>query len=651
MTEGPGNHAIRSKDYRYIRYHNGFEELYADGDPWNHSNLASDEDYANVLAQHRKHLPATEAPGIPARYQTIDEDAWKKKPAAAKAGEDDSTRKRNAPKPEGQKAYTHARDGETLYNGIRLSKEWPPRYDRNPRDPMPVPYLDEPPAVIPIDVGRQLFVDDFLIEKADLSREFHRPEYHEANPVIKPDKPWENKSVGWFAAPFSGGAWYDPADHLFKIWYTGGFLASSCLATSRDGIHWEKPNLDVEQDTNIVLEPIKQGRRRVDTTTVWLDHDAKDPKEKYKYFATEAGGGWGMTYRTSPDGIHWSEPVAKHHIDGDRTTAFYNPFRKVWVLSERISWGGRARAYSEHADPKKVIGNMKENRRVNWVAADHLDPHHTDEKYKGIDPQLYNLDAAPYESLMLGMFSVWQGPSNDDCGRNALQKRCDILLGFSRDGFHFSRPDRRRFISSTWDEKNWRYGNVQSVNGGCCVVGDKLYFYFSGRAKPHAGTYDTDTIQAPKRDWDADAATGLAILRRDGFASMNAGEKPGTLTTRPVKFSGKHLFVNVDCPKGTLQAEVLDEDGNAIEPFTRKNCEAVSADKTLAPVTWTGGDLAKLAGKPVRFRFHLNDGKLYAFWVSPDKSGASHGYIGAGGPGFTGATDTVGIKRRTGKKR
>ena len=162
---------------------------------------------------------------------------------SATAGEDDSTRKRNAPKPEDQNAYTHARDGETLYNGIRLSKEWPPRYDRNPRDPMPVPYLDEPPAVIPIDVGRQLFVDDFLIEEADLSRELHRPEYHEANPVIKPDKPWENKSVGWFAAPFSGGAWYDPADDLFKIWYTGGVLASSCLATSRDGIHWEKPPL------------------------------------------------------------------------------------------------------------------------------------------------------------------------------------------------------------------------------------------------------------------------------------------------------------------------------------------------------------------------------------------------------------------------
>ena len=32
---------------------------------------------------------------------------------------------------------------------------------------MPVPYLDHPPAVISIDVGRQLLVDDFLIVARD----------------------------------------------------------------------------------------------------------------------------------------------------------------------------------------------------------------------------------------------------------------------------------------------------------------------------------------------------------------------------------------------------------------------------------------------------------------------------------------------------
>jgi hypothetical protein len=43
------------------------------------------------------------------------------------------------------------------------------------------------------------------------------------------------------------------------------------------------------------------------------------------------------------------------------------------------------------------------------------------------------------------------------------------------------------------------------------------------------------------------------------------------------------------------------------------------ADKTLQSVKWKGArDLSSLAGKPVKFRFHLRNGALYAFWVSPD---------------------------------
>jgi hypothetical protein len=179
-------------------------------------------------------------------------------------------------------------------------------------------------------------------------------------------------------------------------------------------------------------------------------------------------------------------------------------------------------------------------------------------------PELYNLDAAPYESLMIGAFSIWQGPSNGACRKMGLQKRNDILLGFSRDGFHWDRPHRKRFISCTWEEKNWRFGNVQSVVGGCLVVGDKLYFYFSGRSKPGLGMYDTG--KSKTGFWDADAATGLATIRRDGFASMDAGRKTETLTTRPLTFKGKYLFVNVDCPDGELKAEALDRDGKASFP-------------------------------------------------------------------------------------
>ena len=44
----------------------------------------------------------------------------------------------------------------------------------------------------------------------------------------------------------------------------------------------------------------------------------------------------------------------------------------------------------------------------------------------------------------------------------------------------------------------------------------------------------------------------LATMRRDGFASMDAASDGGQLTTRPVRFSGAHLFVNADAAEGEL---------------------------------------------------------------------------------------------------
>jgi len=535
--------------------------------------------------------------------------------------------------------------GTVLYNGIELPDEWPPQQGELTREPMPVPYLEHPPAVAPIDVGRQLFVDDFLIEETTLGRTFHAAEYHAINPVLEPDKPWETAGKSNVAFPYSGGVWYDPQDRRFKMWYAvgneGWITHWYGYATSKDGIHWEKPVLqDISgrreelDGSNVVLDIVHH-----DSSTFWLDHAAQDPGARFKYFATEKRGGWHCVYRTSADGIHWSEPLASKPIWGDRTTVFYNPFREVWCLSQRIdgSQVGRARAYMEDPDPKKLIdkafrnpGLSAEGDSVFWTNADDLDPRNPLGKYQDIKPDLYNLDAAPYESLMLGSFSIWTGPENRTVSQEGLQKRCDILLGFSRDGFHWHRPNRERFIAASWEDGSWNFGNVQSAGGGCLVVDDQLYFYVSARARDETGGHGK-------------GSTGLAVLRRDGFASMDAAGKGGTLTTRPLTFKGKYLFVNIDCPEGELKAEVLDRDGKVIEPFTMANCKPLSCDKTLAAVTWQdGAELSALSGKAVRFRFHLTNGSLYAFWVSPEPSGASHGYVAAGGPGFTGPTDTVG---------
>ena len=143
-------------------------------------------------------------------------------------------------------------DGELLYNGIRLPKQWPPLMDNSktgPRKPMRVPYLEHPPQVIPIDVGRQLFVDDFLIEHTDLTRTYHHAERYAGNPILKPETKLEigeqlssNGNRGPSATLFQDGVWFDPKDQLFKLWYHAGVLnkfSKTAYVTSKDGLTWD----------------------------------------------------------------------------------------------------------------------------------------------------------------------------------------------------------------------------------------------------------------------------------------------------------------------------------------------------------------------------------------------------------------------------
>jgi len=527
-------------------------------------------------------------------------------------------------------------DPVTLYNGIRLADPWPPRRRSLADMPIAPPYLIDPPAVIPIDAGRQLFVDDFLIEQSSLVRTFHRADYHPANPILTPVTPWEKRDPyadrtkthpNPAAMPFSDGVFFDPQSRLFKMWYMGGYQENTCYATSTDGIHWSRPSLDAA-GTNIV----RNGHR--DSSTVWIDLHEPDPARRYKMAS------WHQYYLeqfVSPDGIHWTK-TGDSGWAGDRTTFFYNPFRNVWVFSVRSATeaGPRHRLYWETQDFVRGA-RWKQNDPVLWVGADKMDPMRPDYH---IPTELYNLDCVAYESILLGLFTIFRGE------RPQREKPNDVCIGYSRDGFHWARPDRDVFLPVSEHAGDWNWANVQSAGGGCLVVGDTLYFYVSGR-QGVVGTSDPGVC-----------STGLATLRRDGFVSLDhpGAERgvqrvqtgshplpPGTVITRAVRFSGKHLFVNVAAPAGELRAEVLDVDGNTLAPYSNSACIPVRGDSTCARVAWTGAaDLASVANRPVRFKFTVTNGSLYAFWVSADPNGASRGYVAAGGPGFTSDIDTVG---------
>ena len=531
------------------------------------------------------------------------------------------------------------------YNGIVLPENWPPRYQPDSMVTLqPVPYLDTPPKRIPIDIGRQLFVDDFLISHTDMRRVFHKAKYYQDGPVFFPQTELEmNGGLAPMACPFNDGIIYDPEDCLFKMWYHAGFFDGTGYAQSTDGIHWTRLNeLRPKSDGRVI--PYRPGWQR-DGASVWLDHNAKDNSQRFKMFVyyreylEKDRFYYGMKSRTqigehavlyaSENGIDWHE-MGQTGPCGDNTDFFYNPFRKKFCFSIRknipIDPRVRARYYYETDD--FFSAQWKPDEPVFWdrcSGQDEPDP------LLGYPPQLYNLDAVAYESIILGAYHIFLGPPNEICQQIKRPKIMDIKFGFSRDGFHFDRRDNLPFLTSSRETGRWDYGYLHTHSGILTVVGDQLYFHFSAWSgvSPVMGM-----------DMYSGGSVGLATMRRDGFASMEAREKECTLTTRPLISRHQALFVNTVCPNGSLAVEVLDEAGNVLSPYTKEKCRYVSVDSCCQRITWEDAEkLALPEGMPFRLRFSLKQGSLYSFWISPNERGSSLGFMGAGGPGFVRGRD------------
>ena len=508
-----------------------------------------------------------------------------------------------------------------------------------------------------IDVGRQLFVDDALVSTTTLKRVWHHPVKYEGNPVMKPETPWElNAGGNATVRPNGGGLWWDAKEQVFKLWYEGGWLHTVCYATSKDGLHFERPKLDVVEGTNIVL-PTNNPACRPDSWSVVKDPNPPRPGEQYKLLLHRPYAGPSTVPEgvcaVSDDGIHWRF-VYPLPASGDRSSLYYNPFWDEWVYSIRSTWknpgekrGRRNRCIYTQSDFLKIPtdwywrNNDYSPRR--WLQADEaldpVDPSVADPK-KFPKAQLYNFDAVAYESVLLGLFEIHLGPENDDCEKAGLPKITDVKFGFSRGGNDFKRFDSAAAIASErWGSDKWDLGYVQPLANGCVIMGDELWFYYGAfRGEPKRGN-----TKERKRHWTVDngmyanGAMGLAKLRRDGFASM---EGTGELLTVPLQFSGEYLFVNADAHAGAIAAELVDKDGRVVEGYAAADSRVASVDATKKRLVWKTHDrlnVRKWDGH--RLRFRLENAALYSFWVSMTPNGESNGYLAGGGPGYDGLKD------------
>lgn len=201
---------------------------------------------------------------------------------------------------------------------------------------------------------------------------------------------------------------------------------------------------------------------------------------------------------------------------------------------------------------------------------------------------------------------------------------------------------------------------MQSVGGGFTVQPNVLRIYASGRS-------GVDQLNGfPEVNGSGNGSTGVAELRRDGFASVSAaaaarlsgaGAGDAVLTTHPIVFTRQTpalaIFLNAEATD-MLVVSVLD--AATAKPFlglaeadylgTRDDGGNDSHSGVRLRVVWRGGTapLQALVGRAVRLKFNFiaKTSRVYAFWVA-GRCGESWGYVAAGGAGYNSSRDLYGV--------
>ena len=494
---------------------------------------------------------------------------------------------------------------------------------------------------------KQLFFDDYLIESLVNAKQGLNPAVKvDDNPILRPERPWE----GNFMRPAK--VIFDPIDQIFKMWYSSstvtvrlengkpvpggaaGFELDSrgnvmCLATSKDGVHWERPSLglvefDGSTDNNIL--PEKEG---LPTAPAFQDLHEKDPAKRYK--ALQMIGGTqtrGMQYDIfySPDAINWTPYEGNPVIDTGQELGRWagrfqgwDPIREAYYVTMEAShhWRG---PYG-----KRLIGRAESPDMIHWSEPEIL---LVPDEHDFPDAEFYSLPLIAYEGIYVGLLWIFRTTN--------VTHHPEVV--FSRDGFRFQRNYREPFIPRGGSRADFDSSSVYAEH--IIVHGDHIFTYYIGTNSR------SPEIALELGDKSAEGI-GLAVSRLDGFVSLDSGkgwvvkdrseeelqhiygerqifkepESFGQMTTRPFGFSGSRLHLNTSMAPiaagpgpGEVKVEILRANHKKLPGFSFDDADPITEGSTSQVVSWNGNsDVSALAGKPIKLRFYFKNAKLYSF--------------------------------------
>lgn len=474
------------------------------------------------------------------------------------------------------------------------------------------------PSPDPITIGNrlELLIDRHLIASSrGLRHQAITPRREEV--VLAFDRPWEG--------PFSGyvTVLHDPLIGEHRLYYRGHWpaLASGsrhpfshagqclCLATSSDGIHWRRPELN--------LHPLPEAARNnillldqfphTHNFTPFLD-TRPDVPEQERYKALAGGEPQaGIVAYASADGVHWRllhpEPVITGEGFDSMNVAFWSVHEQCYVAYVRTWTGPDATGW-------RTISRCTSPDFQQWspLREMHYGPGGRVDYYTN---QTHPYPRAPHHYFgWAARFLEGRGVVSADVADylqvdDRYQNDCsDVVLLTSRGGGSYQRCFLEAVIRPAIGPEHWTSRSNYPALGLLQTSRHQLSLYLNqcyGQPSAHVQRYSYE---------------------QDRIACFEAGRRPGELVTKPLLLAPGQLQLNLaTAAAGEALVELQAADGTPLPGYSLAECRPMTGNELARPVVWKANhSLTSLSSQPVRIRVRLQEASLFAMQVRQNGS-------------------------------
>ncbi len=468
-----------------------------------------------------------------------------------------------------------------------------------------------------------------------------------------------------------GGLPMDAPESVKKKRWSSLYKYFLHYATSKDGIHWDLPNLGLrnsypvnkngeipyvegeeemlvkwleDKENNILLSlNEKDGNGRQLTAAAGLAGgfcviDAAEtphPAARGRYTAFYGSGGFCLAY--SDDGLRWNayaeNPIRQGQSSDTYNVLMYDACREEYIIFCRPRWsrgGPDPRAVTRiaskdliHWGPERVI-LQTDDRDAPAHGRRSLGGAEGELLYtRGRELQFYGFTPKVYQDMYIGFALVYDTYSMTSW----------YELVHSYDGLEWKRePRREAFIAPTPGQ--WNAGGLGYMATGCPLeIGEHYYFYPTAVNWLHNGRLISAQDKGRLR------LIAGARIKKGRFVGYATGvrypfERPaernkipphwldrGMLMTRPFRLECDGIYLNAKVEEGGSIAVEVRKGVDIATPsspipvmkqFSRENANLIrNTDAIKIPITFKDADFKPLRGQSIRLLMHLEKATVF----------------------------------------